>query len=137
MTKPNSVWTACGSCDRDTKHGILFSVEESEHEYRLDRIYQVVECCGCETKSFRKVVVNFEDAYQISEDDWEVPRDVSSFPAVLKGHQALPGIYRSPRLVREIYGQSLDAIKNKPPGDTHLIHKRQTNTSLRKPVFRK
>jgi hypothetical protein len=41
MTKPTSVWTACGSCDRDTKHSILFSVEESEYEYRLDRIYQV------------------------------------------------------------------------------------------------
>jgi hypothetical protein len=112
MTKPISVWTPCGSCDRDTKHEILFSVEESEYEYRLDRIYQVVQCCGCETKSFRKVVVDYEDAYQTGDDEWDVPKDVSSFPAVLKGHQALPGIYRAPRLVREIYGQSLDAIKS-------------------------
>jgi hypothetical protein len=111
MAKPNTVWTACGSCDRDTKHEILFSVEESEYEYRLDHIYQVVSCCGCETKSFRKVVVDYEDAFQIDKDEWEVPKDVSTYPAVLKGHQALPGIYRAPRLVREIYGQSLDAIK--------------------------
>jgi hypothetical protein len=112
MTKQNTVWTACGSCDRDTKHAILFSAEETEDEYHLERLYQIVECCGCERKSFRKVVTDYENAYQISEDDWDVPRDVSSYPAVLKGHQALPGIYRAPRLVREIYGQSLDAIKN-------------------------
>lgn len=112
MTKQNTVWTACGSCDRDTKHEILFSVDDSEVDYHMERQYQIVECCGCERKSFRKVIVNFEDAYQISEDDWEFPKDISSYPAVLKGHQALPGIYRAPTLVREIYGQSLDAIKN-------------------------
>ena len=111
MAKHDTVWTARGSCDRDTKHEILFSVEESKYEYRLDRIYQVVSCRGCETKSFREVVVDYEDAFQIDGDEWEVPKDVSSYPAVLNGHQALPGIYRAPRLVREIYGQSLDAIK--------------------------
>ncbi|MCE2746234.1 MAG: DUF4145 domain-containing protein [Burkholderiales bacterium] len=112
MTKSTTIWTACSSCDRDTKHTILFSAEESEYEYRIDRTYQIVECCGCETKSFRKTVSYIEDAYKIDEDEWEVPQDISSYPAVLKGHQALPGIRRAPKLVREIYTQSLDAIKN-------------------------
>jgi DNA-binding Lrp family transcriptional regulator len=111
MTKQNTIWTACGSCDRDTKHEIIFSVKEPDDDYS-DRLYQIVECCGCETKSFRKVIIDYHNAYQIDEDEWKVPEDISSYPAVLKGHQALPGIYRAPRLVREIYGQSLDAIKN-------------------------
>jgi hypothetical protein len=112
MAKLTTVWTACGACDRDTKHEILFSAKESEYEYRLDRIYQVVECCGCETKSFRKVVAYYEDAYQTEDREWDVPKDINSYPAVLKGHRAVPDIARAPQLVRDIYAQSLDAIKN-------------------------
>lgn len=111
-TKPATVWTACGSCDRDTKHEILFSTTESEYEYRLDKIYQVIECCGCTTKSFRKEIAYYEEAYRIDEDEWEVPKDIYSYPAILKGHRAVPDIAQAPRLVREIYAQSLDAIKN-------------------------
>lgn len=113
MMETDTVWSACGSCDRDTKHKILFSVEVSEYdEYRLDRIYQVVECCGCETKSFRKVVAYYEHEYQIDDNEWDVPENITNYPAVFKGHQALPGIHRVPKLVREIYAQSLEAIKN-------------------------
>jgi len=112
MTKSTTVWTACSACDRDTKHDILFAVEESEYDYRVDRIYQVVQCCGCTTKSFRKVIAYIEEAFQVDEDEWEVPKDISSYPAVLKGHRAVPDIARAPRLVSDIYSQSLDAIKN-------------------------
>jgi len=112
MTKPTTVWTACNACDRDTKHDILFSAEESEYDYRLDRIYQVVQCCGCEAKSFRKVIADYEQAFQVDEDEWEIPKDIYSYPAVLKGHRAVPDITRAPRLVNDIYSQSLDAIKN-------------------------
>ena len=112
MSKPATVWTPCSSCDRDTKHGILFSAEETEYEYRIDLSYQVVQCCGCETKSFRKVLAYIEDAYQTESDGWEVPRDIHSFPAILKGHRTVPDIARAPRTVRSIYTESLAAIKN-------------------------
>ena len=112
MSKPATVWTPCSSCDRDTKHDILFSVEESEYEYRVDRAYQLVQCCGCETKSFRKVVSYIEEAFQIDEDEWEVPKDVHSFPAILKGHRTVPDIARAPDVVSSIYTESLAAIKN-------------------------
>ena len=84
MTKPKIVWTPCCSCDRDTKHEVLFEASESEHDYRVDRDYQIVECCGCGTKSFRKVISYIEEAYQTGEDEWEVPQDVTTFPAILK-----------------------------------------------------
>lgn len=112
MSKPTTVWTPCSSCDRDTKHDVLFSVEESEYEYRVDKSYQVVQCCGCETKSFRKVSAYIEDAYQIAEDEWEVPKDIHSFPAILKGHRTVPDIARAPDTVSSIYTESLAAIKN-------------------------
>lgn len=112
MSKPATVWTPCSSCDRDTKHEILYSAEESEYEYRIDRSYQIVQCCGCETKSFRKVLAYIEDAYQIEEGEWEVPKDIYSFPAILKGHRTVPDIARAPGTVSSIYTESLAAIKN-------------------------
>lgn len=113
MTKSTTVWTACGSCDRDTKHDILYSVEESEYDYRIDTTFQVVQCCGCETKSFRKIIEWIEEADQIDEDEWYVPKDVYTFPLVLKGHRSVPDISRAPDLVKSIYRESLEAIKNK------------------------
>jgi hypothetical protein len=110
--KLKTVWNACSSCDRDTRHDILFSAEESEYEYRIDYSHQVVSCRGCETKSFRKVVAYIEEAFQIDDDEWEVPKDIILFPAVLKGHRTVPDITRAPRIVRGIYQQSIQAIKN-------------------------
>jgi hypothetical protein len=107
--KPKTVWTPCSSCDRDTHHDILFSAQESEYEYRLERYYQVVSCRGCETTSFRKIVSHIEDAYQTDEHEWVVPKDISLYPAVLKGHRAVPDTARAPRLVRDIYEQSIQA----------------------------
>lgn len=112
MSKPATVWTPCSACDRDTKHDILFSAEESTYEYRIDLAYQLVQCCGCETKSFRKVVAYIEEAFQIDDDEWEVPKDVVSFPAILKGHKTVSDIARAPQAVSSIYTESLAAITN-------------------------
>lgn len=112
MSKPATIWTPCSSCDRDTKHDILFSTEESEYEYRIDRSFQVVQCCGCETKSFRKVLAYIEDVYQIDDDEWEIPKEIHLFPAILKGHRTVPDIARAPDTVSSIYTESLAAIKN-------------------------
>ena len=113
MSKLNTVWNACASCDRDTQHDILFSVVDSEYDYRVDMSFQVVRCCGCETKSFRKVIDWIEETIQVDHDEWGTPRDVFTFPAVLKGHRSVPDIARAPALVCDIYKESLEAIKNK------------------------
>jgi hypothetical protein len=78
----------------------------------MDRYFQVVQCRGCESKSFRKVISYIAEAYQTGEDEWEIPRDVFSYPPTLKGHRAVPDVARAPRLVRDIYRESLDAIKS-------------------------
>lgn len=112
MSKPPTIWTPCGACDRDTQHQVLSSAEESEFDYRIDTSYQIVECCGCSTKSFRKVTSYIEEAYQIDEDEWEVPSDIKNYPSILKGHRSVPEIRRAPEIVGDIYRQALDAIKN-------------------------
>ncbi|MDQ3061036.1 MAG: DUF4145 domain-containing protein [Pseudomonadota bacterium] len=90
---------------------MLFEANESEDEYRIDRDHQIVECCGCGARSFRKIISYIEEAYRTGEDEWELPQDVTTFPAILKGHKSLSAIHRAPKIVREIYTQSVNAIK--------------------------
>ena len=72
---------------------------------------------GCKTTSFRKIVSDFESAYPISEDEWEVPKDVSVYPSVLIGHRELEDILDIPKPVREVYRQSVRAIRD----DTDIL----------------
>lgn len=113
MTKVNVVITPCCACDRDTRHDVLAEQGESEYEYRVDTNFQIVECRGCGTKSFRKIVKWVEEAYQTGDDEWEVPENVYTYPNFLKGHQSVPDIEKAPELVGDIYQQSLEAIKSK------------------------
>ncbi len=110
--KKKQVYHSCAACDRDTWHSVLFSHVESEYEYRVDLIYQTVQCCGCHTVSFRKVVRDYESAYPIDDNEWEVPEDVSCFPSILKGHRELQDVWDLPDTVRAIYTQSIQAIKD-------------------------
>lgn len=110
--KKKQVYHSCASCDRDTWHSVLEEYVESEYEYRVDTIYQIVQCCGCHTVSFRKVVRDYESAYPIDDNEWDVPEDISCFPSILKGHRELEDVWDLPDTVREIYTQSIQAIKD-------------------------
>lgn len=113
MTKSTlDVYTPCSSCDRDTFHEVLFVHVDSIYEYRMDTNHEVVQCRGCKTISFRKVVKDFEGAYPTSEDEWEIPEDISYFPSVLKGHRELEDIDDIPSPVQDIYAQAVHAIRD-------------------------
>lgn len=113
MNKSTIITTPCRACDRDTRHDVLANHVESEYDYRVDTHYQIVECRGCGTKSFRKRIRWIEEAYQVDDDEWDVPEDVVTYPRVLKGHQAVPDMDRVPSIVKEIYSQSVEAITAK------------------------
>lgn len=113
MSKPTTITTPCRACDRDTRHDVLADHIESEYDYRMDTHYQIVECRGCGTKSFRKSIHWIEDAYQVDDNEWVVPEDIFTYPRVLKGHQAVPDIHLVPSIVEAIYKESLEAITAK------------------------
>lgn len=103
---------SCASCGRDTWHSVLEKHIESEYEYRMDTIYEIVQCCGCHTVSFRKLILDYESAYPIDDNEWHVPKDISCFPSILKDHRELEDVWDLPDSVREIYIQSIQAIKD-------------------------
>lgn len=111
--KPKVIKSLCRTCEGETSQSILFqSVDPGPYEYHIETAYQVLECCGCQTKSFRKCVSDYESAIQIAEDEWEVDREINLYPSVLHGHRAIPELYEIPKVVSAIYRQSLEAICN-------------------------
>lgn len=102
----------CRHCGQETNHSILSEHNESSRdEYSYDRAYQIIECLGCETKSFRDILEEVEHAYQISEGEWEVPTSITVYPRFIKDHRTLNGDYYLPSLVGQIYREVLLAFQ--------------------------
>lgn len=108
------IHSPCVSCDRKTFHEVLHSDVHSEFEYRMDTINEILKCRGCHTISFRRVVRDYESAYPVDEinNEWHVPEDVTNYPSILEGHKELGDIWEVPAIVRDIYTQSVQAIKD-------------------------
>src|SRR3989304_8573849 len=104
----------CNECGTITNHTILHSqdqtIVETEGEYLVwaeETSYQIVECNGCESTSFRKYYTNI-DMEGIDEDDFEE----SVFPKRISGRRILKDNRYIPPLVRNIYLETHDAINN-------------------------
>lgn len=106
------VWSPCVSCDRKTFHLVLSKHVSSEYDYRVDTIHEMLKCRGCHSVSFRKIERDIESAYPIDEDEWHVPEEITNYPSVLEGHSELTEIWNIPAVVREIYIQSVQAMKD-------------------------
>ena len=109
--KLKDVYHPCASCDRKTFHECLHAHTRSEYEYRVDVVHQMLKCRGCHTVSFRKVEFDIENAYQVDNDEWEVPEEVTNYPSILEGHRELKDVWSLPDTVRDIYTQSVQASK--------------------------
>lgn len=107
-----SIWHPCASCDRKTFHEVLHKHTDSEYEYRMDTVHEMLRCRGCHTLSFRKVVIDIESGYFDHEDEWQCPEQVTCYPRVLEGYSELEDIADVPQPVRDIYSQSVQAIRD-------------------------
>ncbi|MEZ8408738.1 DUF4145 domain-containing protein [Vibrio splendidus] len=107
-----TVKSHCRQCSNETNHVVLAEkIESSQEDYAYSHTYQITQCLGCDTKSFREIFEEIEHAYQISEDEWEVPTSITVYPNFIKGHRALDGEYYLPSLVGRIYKEVLLAVQ--------------------------
>lgn len=108
----------CCDCHRTTNHRVLSEQNESyREEYRCDIEYQIVECLGCDAKSFRKVFYDIEASYPEYDDEWIVPEEVTTYPKAVKGHKEVGSFFDFPEIVRTIYNEVLSALKE----DTKIL----------------
>ena len=112
----------CTICAGKTIHKVLASVdkngEESEDDWSIqwNINYQIVQCCGCKTNTFRTVSSNSEDYYQISQDEWEYGESETLYPSRVEGRKGLGEDVRYlPSKLQHIYNETQQALVNSSP----------------------
>lgn len=123
QTVGQAVDVACGECRRRTKHAVRASVDVGETttgsgNFSIDwgMNYQIVECLGCETISFRKLThdsqtshVQYEDGSVGFEPDEEL------FPNPGVGRTSMIDVELLPAAVQRIYSETLKALTSQLP----------------------
>ena len=103
----------CPDCKRSTHHRVLHSVEvgESDPDYWWTVEYQIVQCKGCLTASFRSVSSNSEDC-EFSGDELEAIYTVKLYPHRNAQTISAKNFYNVPLNIRRIYKETIDCFNN-------------------------
>ena len=92
----------CRECLRPTKHNLVHSVEVKELEW--NEKYQIVQCMGCESLSFRRITFKNNQS-----NDKE---EIHLYPSRIKGRQKLQ-LESIPPTIAQIYEEIHLAISNR------------------------
>ena len=105
----------CSECGRDTKHDVLASVDITEtfddgpNFATYWSNHQVIQCCGCETISFRVRLRSDQN------DPFDDDETITLFPSRSAGRSALRDVHLLPETVRRIYEETVKALNNEQP----------------------
>jgi hypothetical protein len=112
----------CSKCDGKTFHKVVLSVDHSGEEHDGDFVfywdahYQIIQCQGCKTISFRKTSSNSEDYEPISYDEYEHVVYEDLYPSRIEGRKGLEKeAHYLPSKVQRIYSETLQALNSKSP----------------------
>lgn len=111
MATPQPIKAPCRECNIKTLHDILCESSERGKEYDFHSTYQVVQCRGCLTKGFRHYSADYEQAYPVSDTEWEFPETIENYPKFDADHRPLENMYEVPDVVRSIYFETRLAIQ--------------------------
>jgi hypothetical protein len=114
---------ACEKCKRQTNHKVLASADLSgEHdlyngdEYYWSSKYQIIQCLGCDSISFRKADENSIDApIQIGPDEWEDNIYEELYPNRNVGRVPFKDVQLLPNDLERIYAETLKAMNGDQP----------------------
>jgi len=113
----------CTKCSGRTAHKVLASVDFDGEEkdgnwwFAWTEKYQIIQCQGCKSLSFRLAKSNSEDIYPVDDQgNCEHAEDVSLYPPRIEGVEGLGDELRYlPPNVARIYEESLMALTNQAP----------------------
>lgn len=110
---------ACaGKCNTETQHSILAEAIDEESFDHIDyfRRYQVIQCDGCQTISFRKSSYCSEDYIRVGEDEYELEDRVELFPARVANSRGLgDDVAHLPEPIDRLYEETRTALLNMSP----------------------
>lgn len=112
----------CSTCIGKTYHEILVSVDKEGNEWDEDgdfhweSHYQIVQCMGCKTISFRETNSNSNDCEQLSHCQEVMLVHEKIYPPRIQGRKGLgDSLYHLPEKVRAIYSETLQALNSNSP----------------------
>ncbi len=118
----NNADIECGECKRRTKHVILESYTlRGEQKYGRDMSvywteqYQIIQCNGCETISFRKTHRNSEELEQTGPEEFDYATREFLFPSRVEGRPPVPDLMLLPSALQAIYEETLLALNSSQP----------------------
>lgn len=112
MSEGEKFYSPCRNCKTKTRHvNLCLSEDHGDRDYSFYSSYAVIQCLGCETKSFRYYWKDIEQAYQVDENEWEVPDGSDCYPQYDPAHVDLEDVYIVPTLVRNIYQEAVTAVR--------------------------
>ncbi|MGN0920221.1 MAG: DUF4145 domain-containing protein [Cellvibrio sp.] len=121
-TQNRKISLPCVKCLGKTSHIVLVSADvdgtqKDEYDtYYWSDAYQIIQCEGCESKSFRNASSNSEDYYQVSGDEWEYEESETLYPSRIEGRKSLRNeSHYLPKNVQRIYLETLSALNNHSP----------------------
>jgi len=109
----------CAECKRPTNHEVILSADIDGREdfaeddwIAWDVHYQIIQCQGCDSLSFRKTDSNSEDYYPTSETEWEPIVNEFLFPKRNSNTLAIKEFINSPFSLRRIYREVIESFNN-------------------------
>lgn len=109
----------CERCNLATNHEVLQSVdiEGSEDYSRYGSIdwnnkYQIIQCQGCDTVSFRHLNWCSENMYQIGEDEWENGETEYLYPNRSPDTRSEKTFNNLPRFIHRIYSETVECYND-------------------------
>lgn len=114
-TKDEIREVVCNHCDNTTNHLVCSSIEIfwGNDDIQGVDIYEMIQCSGCNSISFRISSSNSDDVDQDINGDLIHPETVEIYPNRLMGRTALEDIYSLPEKIRSIYKETHTALCTK------------------------
>lgn len=110
---------ACaGKCSAETQHSVLADIQDSDtaHYIHFYEHYQIIQCDGCQTISFRSSIFSSEDRYPISETEYEIDEKVELYPARGANSRGLgDDTAYLPAPIARLYDETRSALINASP----------------------
>lgn len=119
-TKDKLLQVQCIECKRDTRHQVVQSLDYSgsevfeggEYSIEWESKYQIIQCQGCMTVTFRQVNWFSEDVQQIGPDEWDYGTTEILFPKRTKYTVPIKDFMNVPHNLRRIYRETIECFNN-------------------------
>lgn len=116
MNKDNRMFAFCTECGKETHHEFLYTysyIPPVEYDYHAEYKYSIIKCCGCDNVSFYYAFHDYESLIVDDETGQETHEiDIRQYPRFIRGYQGIKETGYLPEIIRKIYNETLDALKN-------------------------